>query len=257
MCERGRHERVDYLFALGPEEVEPAGLAERLLERAAISFGEAATRLRARSMARRSAILASLLGRRHFDRVVGAPRWLTSRPGQAGLARGRAVRMAGLEPYRRKPRSSFISRSCSDHAGLRRHRVPVRPGCSRYLPPRVAAGWQQDSVGEWTENGFQVHSLRLGPRFVRQHGVSKSSAPRTRRLSGTAPMSKVATLQQPLTQRPVAMTRAEGRSWSPSAHAACSHNLQRSSCPGSGHSLVQRPTGGRPRLGSRSKPPRS
>ncbi len=37
------------------------------------------------------------------------------------------VRTGGLEPYQRKPRSSTISRSCSDHAGLRNRGFPVYP----------------------------------------------------------------------------------------------------------------------------------
>jgi len=53
------------------------------------------------------------------------------------------VRAGGLEPYRRKPRSSTISRSCSDHAGLRRRRFPVRPFRSLACPRGVAAAWQR------------------------------------------------------------------------------------------------------------------
>ena len=43
-----------------------------------------------------------------------------------------------------KPRSSTISRSCNDHAGLHGAGFPAPPGCSRRTPTRVAATWQQE-----------------------------------------------------------------------------------------------------------------
>jgi hypothetical protein len=54
-----------------------------------------------------------------------------------------ATPQGGLEPCRRGPRSSTISRSCSDHRGLRQPRVPVRPSRSLACPRGVAATWQQ------------------------------------------------------------------------------------------------------------------
>jgi hypothetical protein len=116
-------------------------------------------------------------------------------------------------------------------------RLAWQPGGSKI---RLASGLK-------TEFKFTRSGLVL--EFVRQHGVSRSSAARMRRLSGTAPMSKVATLQQPLTQRHVAMTRAEARSWQPSAQAACSHKLVAIILSGIRTSTRSTSTGGRPRLG--------
>jgi hypothetical protein len=53
---------------------------------------------------------------------------------------------ASPEPYRRKPKLLTISRSCSDHAGLHRRRVPVRPSRALAGPRSVAAAWQRERV---------------------------------------------------------------------------------------------------------------
>lgn len=78
-------------------------------------------------------------------------------------ARLLCVHLAGLEPDRRKPRSSTISRSCSDHAGLLRRGFPAPAGCSRRTPTRVAATWQQDCL----RGSLKVDSLPARARLSR------------------------------------------------------------------------------------------
>jgi hypothetical protein len=144
-------------------DVDIAGLAQHLGEQL-IAPRTVGGRERLVKLADRHVLVPQEIGAESSDfamSVVSARIAIPPRPDRREEERqvvGKIVREGGLEPYRRNPRSSTISRSCSDHAGLRGSPVPPSPGCSRLSPPRVAATWQQKSASVTAENGLQFRS---------------------------------------------------------------------------------------------------
>jgi hypothetical protein len=95
----------------------------------------------------------------------------------------RGVRLGGLEPDECKPRSSTISRSCSDHAGLRNWDLPPPPRCSRPFSRFVAAMWQRDSAGGSLKTDFKFTRLTPTER-VDAAEIRADTSPGKRRIPG-------------------------------------------------------------------------